>query len=268
MVDPMEAILASMAATTGNASPLKKAKSVATTAAHSKSVSKKRERGTSAPSSSSIWNPHEEISLDSAALNKVMNAAKSRTVNPAMEIARQQIVRALCSKIRCASEDLGIGKLPNSVYETWQFTSKLTVKEHDPLIPHAKSDYSGLFEELCKAGATKSGATKKCKELTRTSERMLRKFVQQDFVAGKKKVQVTVMEDDARHLTYGKSMVKVSAAHFAKLRELYARKQGLNGNESSMAPKDQRQFESAVFCLLLRYDSLNGGGFQVCGDWL
>eukprot|EP00644_Phytophthora_capsici_P006038 jgi/Phyca11/539151/estExt2_Genewise1Plus.C_PHYCAscaffold_21059 len=29
-----------------------------------------------------------------------------------------------------------------------------------------------------------------------------------------------------------------------------------------MAPKDQRQFESALFSLLLRYDSLDGGGFQ------
>ncbi|CAI5717487.1 unnamed protein product [Peronospora destructor] len=258
----MEAILASMAAATGNASPLKEAEPVAAAVAISKSVSKKRDRGTLAPSSSSIWNPHEEMSLDSAALNKLIDAAKSRRVSPAMEIARQQIFRALCSRIRCASEDLGIGKLPNSVYETWQFTSQLTVKEHDPLIPHAESDYSGLFEELRKAGATKSGATKKCKELTRESERMLRKFGQQDFVAGKKKVQVAVMEKDTRHLTYGKSTVKLSAAHFAKLRELYARKRGLDGDGTSMAPEDQHQFESALFCLLLRYDSLNGGGFQ------
>ncbi|KAG7388046.1 mRNA (2'-O-methyladenosine-N(6)-)-methyltransferase [Phytophthora pseudosyringae] len=266
MTDPVEAILASMAAATGNASPPARAapsQSQPTDAAASTSApaGKKREREPSSTPPSGIWNPQEEMPLDAATLRRPEDA---RAVSPAMEIARQQTVRALCNKIRRASEDLGIGKLPNSAYETWQFTSQLTVKELDPLLPHAGSDYSGLFEELRKAGATKSGATKKCKELTREAERMLRKFGQQDFVAGKKKkVHVAaVLEDGMRQLTYGHSTVKLSAGHFAKLREMYARKQGLGGDGSSMAPKDQRQFESALFCLLLRYDSLDGGGFQ------
>ncbi|KAL3674039.1 hypothetical protein V7S43_001721 [Phytophthora oleae] len=265
MADPLEAILASMAAATGNVSLQKPAKSTSTNAATatSKSSGKKREREPSSTAPSGIWNPQEEMPLDSATLHRLEDAARAHTVTPAMEIARQQTVRALCNKICRASEDLGIGKLPNSAYETWQFTSQLTVKELDPLIPHAGSDYSGLSEELRKAGATKSGATKKCKELTRESERMLRKFIQQDYVAGKKKkVQVTTMEDGMKQLTYGHSMVKLSADHFAKLREMYARKQGLGGDGSNMAPKDQRQFESALFSLLLRYDSLDGGGFQ------
>lgn len=262
MADPLEAILASMAAATGNVSlpqPANVASTDVATAAP-KFPGKKRERD-AAPSG--IWNPQEEMPLDSATLRRLEDATKAHTVTPAMEIARQQTVRALCNKIRRASEELGIGKLPNSAYETWQFTSQLTIKELDPLIPHAGSDYSGLFEELRKAGATKSGATKKCKELTRESERMLRKFTQQDFVAGKKKkVHVATMEDGMKQLTYGHSTVKLSADHFAKLREMYARKHKLEGDGSKMAPKDQRQFESALFSLLLRYDSLDGGGFQ------
>ncbi|KAI9996121.1 hypothetical protein PInf_013302 [Phytophthora infestans] len=237
-------ILASMAASTGNGP------SVASSSSVSSALTprcKKREREASSTPPLGIWNPQEEMPLASSVLRKLEDAARTRTVNPAMEIARQQAVRALCIKIRRASEDLGIGKLPNSAYETWQFTSQLTIKEQDPLIPHAGSDYNGLFEELRKAGATKSGAIKKCKEITRESERMLRKFGQQDFVVGKKKkVQVTVMEDGMRQLTYGRSTVKLR----------------LGGDGSNMAPKDQQQLECALFCLLLRYESLDGGGFQ------
>ncbi|KAF4321821.1 hypothetical protein BBO99_00004504 [Phytophthora kernoviae] len=255
-----------MANATGNGSPTPTTTSEYAAKSTVKPSGKKREREEETPSSSppsGIWNPQVEMPLDSAVLRRLQEAAQSHTINPAMEITRQQTVRTLCNKIRKASEDLGIGKLPNSAYETWQFTSKLTVSEHDPLIPHAGSDYSGLFEELRKAGATKSGATKKCKELTRESERMLRKFSQQNFVAGKKKhVHVAIAEDGMHQLTYGNSVVKLSAAHFAKLREMYARKQDFSGNGSSMVPKARHEFESALFCLLLRYDSLDGGGFQ------
>uniref|UniRef100_M4B1W7 PCIF1 WW domain-containing protein n=1 Tax=Hyaloperonospora arabidopsidis (strain Emoy2) TaxID=559515 RepID=M4B1W7_HYAAE len=254
-----------MAAATGNAtaSASNTVLPIDTPGTAYKSNGNKRERELTVSSSSSIWNPLEEMPLDADALKKLEDAAKTLSITPSMEIMRQQSVRALCRKIRRVSEDLGIAKLPNSVYETWQFTSQLTVKEHDPLIPHAGSGYSGLLEELCKAGATKSAATRKCKEITRESERMLRKFDQHDFVAGKKKkVQVKVMEHEMHHLTYGNVTVKASAAHFAKLRDMYARRleQGVDG--SKMTPKDLRQFESALFCLLLRYDSLDGGGFQ------
>ncbi|CAI5742587.1 unnamed protein product [Hyaloperonospora brassicae] len=263
MTDPLEAILASMAAATGNVTAPQTVRSAATPAAAPKSKSNKREREATVSSSSSIWNPLEEMPLDADALRKLEEAAKTHTVTPSMEIMRQQTIRGLCRKIRAVSEDLGIAKLPNSVYEAWQLTSQLTVTKHDPLIPHAGSDYSGLLDELCKAGATKSAATRKCKEITRESERMRRKFDQHDFVAGKKKkVQVTVIEHDMHHLTYGNVTVKVSAAHFAKLREMYARRLEQGVSRSTMTPNDQRQFESALFCLLLRYDSLDGGGFQ------
>ncbi|RLN90151.1 hypothetical protein BBJ28_00015126 [Nothophytophthora sp. Chile5] len=286
MADPLDAILASMAAATGNASPPPapkpaepakplpaKPSSGAGSIALVSSSSKKRDREDPSPSTtlSNIWNPQVEMPLEPAVLREA-EAASSRgnaNISPAMEISRQQTVRLLCNKIRRASEDLGINKLPNSAYETWQFTSKLTVAENDPLIPHAGSDYSGLFEELRKAGATKSGAMKKCKELTRESERLLRKFSQQNFALGKKRrVHVAVGEGAMHQLTYGNSTVKLSSAHFAKLREMFARKNDLEGDGSAMAPQQQRAFESALFCLLLRYDSLDGGGFQECFDAL
>lgn len=131
--------------------------------------------------------------------------------------------------------------------------------QKDPLIPHADSDYTGLLEELVRAGATNNGATKKCKELTKESDRMWRKFSQQDFTVSAKKRVVVTRAESVVQLTYGNSTVKLSSDHYEKLGALYARHQ----NASLSKPQDKRKFESALFCLLLRYDSLDGGGFQV-----
>lgn len=130
--------------------------------------------------------------------------------------------------------------------------------QNDPLIPHAGSDYSGLLEELLKAGAPKSAAMRKCKDLTKESERLLRKFVQQDFSVGKKHVKVSAGEE-MYQLTYGNSSVKLSKAHYKKLLDLYERHQNVS---VASRPQDKRAFENALFSLLLRYDSLDGGGFQ------
>lgn len=292
-MDPLEAILASMAAATGNAPP------VSTTSTTNSSNNSKKQQLTSkkrardeaegsegdsdallfpdaASASASIWNPR--------VMHKLPAPRRLQPVAPPVEIARQQAVRALCAKIKRAGEEMGVAKLPNSTYETWQFTSKLTVAEvreaacwvhvwfvcadatycialtpqNDPLIPHAGSDYSGLLEELLKAGAPRPAATRKCKELTREAERLLRKFSQQDLSGGKKHVKVSAGED-MQQLAYGSSTVKLSSTHFAKLRELFERHQ-----QASVAtrPQDKRAFESALFSLLLRYDSLDGGGFQ------
>lgn len=136
------------------------------------------------------------------------------------------------------------------------------MRQNDPLIPHAGSDYSGLLEELLKAGAPLAAATRCCKELTKEAERLLRQFTTQQQTlsaasAGAKKKRVKVTVGEAMHqLTYGSTNVTLSTAHFAKLRELFTRQQQGGLSPSAMA------FESALFSLLLRYDSLDGGGFQ------
>lgn len=99
---------------------------------------------------------------------------------------------------------------------------------------------------------------RKCKELTKDAERLLRKFMQQDFRNGRKAVKRS--QDDAMvQLTYGSSSVKLSHAHYRKLRDLYERHQSVS---TTSDPSALRAFELALFSLLLRYDSLDGGGFQ------
>lgn len=123
-MDPLEAILAKMAKATGNAPmamPTEQDSDIKS------AVSIKRERPDDEESKttaiSGIWNPNVMQELD------YETPTKGPLVTPSMEIARQQIVRQLCNKIRRVSEEMGIAKLPNSTYETWQFTSKLTVSE-------------------------------------------------------------------------------------------------------------------------------------------
>lgn len=145
-MDPLDAILASMAKATGNA-PSTAAASTATVSSKKKSApvkTKKRQHEdsdddeddgdtltfpTAASDDTAIWNAGVMQKLSEAVLQKRQKAAKQYSLTPLMEISRQQTVRTLCSKIKRASEDMGIDKLPNSTYETWQFTSKLTVAE-------------------------------------------------------------------------------------------------------------------------------------------
>ncbi|GLE04375.1 hypothetical protein PINS_up013305 [Pythium insidiosum] len=257
--DPLDAILASMAAKTGNVlKPTAPAASSETSSSKRKREDVEEEKDNDDVETSLIWNPKVYERLPQELLDDVAHRASSMTISPAMEIARQQVVRQLCQKIRRASEEMGINKLPNSVYETWQFTSRLTVAEVDPLIPHSSSDYSGLFEELIKAGATRTGAKKKCQELTKEAEKMLRRFKAQNFESSQKRRVKVSEQDGMRVLTYGACSVKLSEDHFAKLRRLYERQ----AKKRISRPQDQHAFEAAVFSLLLRYDSLDGGGFQ------
>ncbi|KAJ0402082.1 hypothetical protein ATCC90586_000267 [Pythium insidiosum] len=258
--DPLDAILASMAAKTGNVLKPEASEEQPKTS----SVKRKHDAvdedvaATDANESTGIWNPKDWERLPQALLDDVEQRASSMTISPAMEIARQQVVRQLCQKIRRASEEMGINKLPNSVYETWQFTSRLTVAEVDPLIPHSSSDYSGLFEELVRAGATRTGAKKKCKELTKEAEKMLRRFKAQSYETSQKRRVKVSEEEGMRVLTYGHCSVKLSVSHFTKLQRLYERQ----SQKRITRPQDRHAFEAAVFSLLLRYDSLDGGGFQ------
>ncbi|DAZ95504.1 TPA: hypothetical protein N0F65_001843, partial [Lagenidium giganteum] len=263
IMDDLDAILNSMAKASGNVLTEDTLSSIEKTAS-TEAASKKRPRDETpvvkqapVPVDAKIWNPHHIQELSESVTKSIQTRASAYNITPAQEIARQQTVRLLCNKIKQAGEQLGVAKLPNSAYETWQFTSKLTVAENDPLIPHAGSDYSGLLEELVKAGANKKNAIAQCKVLTKEADKLLKKFSQQDFSVGKKKVKVDRSEDMVM-LSYGNSTSKVSTDHFDKLKALYARHQGVD----RWSPQHQRKFETAAFALALRYDSLDGGGFQ------
>jgi hypothetical protein len=266
----MEAILASMAAATGNAAPAAGVRRVdePTDKPRAASSGLKRAREGDAEGDVDIWNPRVEQEVAGEWLTASASSASAAKVTPAAEIARQQTVRQLCVRIRRAGEELGIAKLPNAAYESWQLSARLTAGEADPLLPHAESDYGGLLEELVKAGAPNPAARKACKALAKEADRLLRKFRQLDAGGSQRRhVRLARDGDGFSRVTYGKADVRLTDAHLAKLRTMFTRRREGGGDGSSdgerLTPQDERDFQSALFCLLLRYDSLDGGGFQV-----
>lgn len=270
--DPMEAILASMAVATGNAAPAAGARRVgeASDKPRAASAGLKRAREGGAEADGDIWNPRVEQEVAREWLAAGSPSFLAAQVTPAAEIARQQAVRQLCARIRRAGEELGIAKLPNAAFESWQLSARLSAGEADaaadPLLPHAESDYGGLLEELVKAGAPKPAARRACKALAKEADRLLRKFRQHDAGGSlRRHVRLARDGDGFSRLTYGKVEARLTDAHLGKLRAMFARRRGGDGDGDGerLAPRDERDFQSALFCLLLRYDSLDGGGFQV-----
>ena len=73
--------------------------------------------------STDIWNPHESHVIASSTPTELRKkAGAATTIALPQEIARQQAIKALCHRIDSLCANAGLGKLPNSVYETWQFS--------------------------------------------------------------------------------------------------------------------------------------------------
>jgi hypothetical protein len=97
--------------------------------------------------------------------------------------------------------------------------------------------------------------------MTKEAERISRKFHKQyagtvASISKKKKTRVQKGEE-LYILCYGSTSVKVNPNHYEKLKILYAKQ--CKRMDKAMRESD---FENALFSLLLRYDSLDGGGFQ------
>jgi len=119
-MDEMDAILNSMAASSGNIS--QKIEQDSRIHADNCNIDAGTESG--------VWNPNVQV-----ALNAVTSSEKQKkpcnlmNVTPAMELCRQRFVQKLRSKIHASVAEMGLPKLPNSAYETWQFCSKLVVPD-------------------------------------------------------------------------------------------------------------------------------------------
>jgi len=124
------------------------------------------------------------------------------------------------------------------------------------LIPHAGSDYAGLRDEMLNVGANRHAANKACKALTKEAHRLGRNLIRQNVGSGKKKA-LLIKKDDAHHeISYGGTSLRINNTHLEKLKILYEK------NYEELRVK-KSQFNDFLFCIMLRYDSLDGGGFQV-----
>ncbi|RHY22090.1 hypothetical protein DYB32_009620 [Aphanomyces invadans] len=257
MMDDVEAILNSMAAKTGNVSAISVDEP---TLARSKPAPKKR---TSAVvdggdhATTAIWNEHVQVDVRHVASSEHnMRPCNLQSVSPAYELHRQKCVLKLKAKLHATVDQLGLPKLPNSAYETWQFCSKLAAPDGDPLIPHADSDYAGLRDELVAIGANRHAANKICRAMTQEAHRVGQSLLRMTHGGGKKRATIRP-NDDHYLVSYGGTSLRINKTHLDKLETLFGRHHAQAGATSAS------QFPDFLFCLLLRYESLDGGGFQV-----
>lgn len=214
-----------------------------------------------------IWNSGIQINSDVCVETSEASDARNTDLNqvyPSLEIQRQKSVRSLKKKLNDAVEQMGISSLSNSVYEEWMFCLRLNrdTRGTDRLIPSSNADSSSLHLDLIKAGASKRSAktlsAKLRKEATKLARALARFQASNDGFDPKKGIQVK-LEDDQYHLSYQQVHLKLNVGHYAKLQSLYSQHQ----EHLNLNPKTQlKRFHQALFCLLLRYDSLQGGGYQ------
>ncbi|ETV98440.1 hypothetical protein H310_08592 [Aphanomyces invadans] len=256
MMDDVEAILNSMAAKTGNVSAISVDEP---TLARSKPAPKKRmsavvDGGDHA--TTAIWNEHVQVDVRHVASSEHnMRPCNLQSVSPAYELHRQKCVLKLKAKLHATVDQLGLPKLPNSAYETWQFCSKLAAPDGDPLIPHADSDYAGLRDELVAIGANRHAANKICRAMTQEAHRVGQSLLRMTHGGGKKRATIRP-NDDHYLVSYGGTSLRINKTHLDKLETLFGRHHAQAGATSAS------QFPDFLFCLLLRYESLDGGGFQ------
>ncbi|RHY98357.1 hypothetical protein DYB37_008131 [Aphanomyces astaci] len=241
-MDDIDAILNSMAAKTGNVSAVKVAESIPA----SKSALKKRKHVLTASSpgdNSAIWNADVQIELRHIGSSEhKVRPCNLQNVSPAYELHRQKCVLKLKAKLSAAVEQMGLPKLPNSAYETWQFCSKLAVPDGDPLIPHSDSDYAGLRDELVAIGANRHAANKTCRAMTQEAHRVGQSLLRLAHGGGKKRATIRPNEDHYL-VSYGGTSLRLNRTHLDKLQTLFDRHHAEAATQS---------FPDFLFCLLLR----------------
>ncbi|CAM9416480.1 unnamed protein product [Chrysoparadoxa australica] len=227
------------------------------------------------PNKSLIWNPHAraDIDLEWTALRK--GSGLSRGSSPQAELTRHQAISSIKARFKALCIEIG-QQLPSKHLENWIFAQKL--KEGaggDPLVPlvSASSVDASLLKELCSRGVKKGDARNVCRELNRaaiSASKAMRKQLRSHTHAGKVVVKRDALGQDKSGdvgghchgddlspllVTCGGHSLRINSAHYHKLRQLYGE---YSGNGSADTPG----FHSALFSLLMRYESLQGGGFQ------
>jgi Phosphorylated CTD interacting factor 1 WW domain len=219
--------------------------------------------------SQSIWNPHVSAGAAVAQCFEA-SAGAALPATPQLECLRQQALGTLRSRFSALGLELGI-KLKNETFEKWQFGQKLSeqgdaaLPGDDPLIPRGAFRDKALGTELKELGAQPQLAANAVKELERAAKSALQALhkLMRTQLATRKHATAKQLDADTWSLAYGKHAVRINSAHYAKLQQLHSRH-----SSSSSSSSSAQAFHDALFACLLRYESLQGGGFQaaITGD--
>jgi Phosphorylated CTD interacting factor 1 WW domain len=219
--------------------------------------------------SHSIWNPH--VSAGAAVAQSFeASAGAALPATPQLECLRQQALGTLRSRFSALGLELGI-KLKNETFEKWQFGQKLSeqgdaaLPGDDPLIPRGAFRDKALGTELKELGVQPQLAANAVNELERAAKSALQALhkLMRTQLATRKHATAKQLDADTWSLAYGKHTVRINSAHYAKLQQLHSRH-----SSSSSSSSSAQAFHDSLFACLLRYESLQGGGFQaaITGD--
>ncbi|CAM9597240.1 unnamed protein product [Pylaiella littoralis] len=231
----------------------------------------------------SIWNPHTFEEGNAGAIGETA----VRFVPPQEEVLRQQAVALVFSRFQVLGKELGV-RLKNEMFERWQFSRKLKEgRGGDPILPAESFFDPGLDAELRELGVNKSQSRNLCCELGRASKAALKTLKKQlrGVVGGgapspgrspkNKGVLAKRLDDSTYVLQLGKNKLRMNSAHYDKMKELFRRAgaQGIvglpsrggsasRGHDGSLPPAWIGDFHDSLFACLMRYEALQGGGFQ------
>ncbi|KAL0584714.1 hypothetical protein ABG067_005451 [Albugo candida] len=264
-----DAILAAMSRKSGNTSETTENSTNDETRSHISAPSKKRRFHAidEAPngkdgSTAGIWNPilPSIISLRDVRAQVNHPTVKNRIEieSALLEVERYRLVKRFYTMIEEAAAELGIASVPNSVYEVWKFTCSLFTSKINTL--QDSMVMCELEDEFQKCGVEHLRAAAKCRELSNIFEKVAQDHHKHQCTSrapGKTKIKVRI-EADQVSLCYSGITVKCSTGHYSKLKHLYSIQE--KRNHTWKLPV--MNVNEAIFCVLLRYRALDGGGLH------
>ena len=232
-----------------------------------------------AGAASELWNPAVRWSTGAVA-----GVAGGRAPSAHTDVLRQKAVRALQARFKGLCEQLNTGWddfATNQNFERWLLDRKTAAPGGDPLLPSAKAaaDDPGLRKELFASARLQRRAVQRFMADLQKAVAKAHRTLAQLAGTGSQKRRVRVAPAAAPaaaahepaaaprpalgwdgapmlQLKYGSSAALINQCHWDKLAAMHALELG----QAASAPAEKERFAERVFCLLVRYNALQGGG--------
>jgi len=185
----------------------------------------------------------------------------SQEDTPEIAVLRDKQVKSLLSTVRqLCSRSNSISKEPGNALTRFFFLSNLVPKhgeKEDPLIPSNAGVDSCLHRELLKAGMDPSESESTCKQLSEAATEAA-KTIWEARTQNRRRVESYIPEVTEKELQnrqiqimWRDTMLVINRDHYLKVKRMYDEQ----GN-------DPQLFLVRLFCLLQRYESIGGAGYQ------
>jgi hypothetical protein len=199
-----------------------------------------------------LWNP--VVQIDSATLRSTVDKGATEEPYPELEILRHECLRTLRTRYTKLCEKVGIEPPPDT-FERWQFRAVIENKGSDPLIPEGTSSDPDFIEMLTSAGASIENASALSDSMSRFATKITHTMSRRISRLGTSKKIKCSLDGNMYKLKLGSTSLVITKQHYEKLQTLHR----MAGGGST------KEFLTHLFCILLRYHSLQGDFTQGAG---